>query len=193
MILDLTRRPILILQDQCPGTVVVRTFHTRDADGRIYVKREHEEMKFLKPGASLQRGAITCMETQLNLWEALGAYAGKNNFRKTVKEFSFFWTSGTEKYDLDLSAEPYEVATGSKDGVTGGQSAWRAAIYIQRYKGLWFVTVQDISGDKPFDLCTVGTRDLSVNAQVTDFPLLRLTKKIVGKPQNAWEHLLSDE
>ena len=209
MILDLTRRPMLMLHEQCPQSIVVRTFQTKDVNGRLSVKRDTrvyrasiEKMIFIEPGASLKRGEITCMETRIDLVEALDAYraanAGELRWDRVdtvvdgVPHVNLNYRM--EKPKLDLVPEPYEVATGAKDAITGQIVTWRVAISIQQRKALWLVTVRDISEEKAVDLCTIGVYDLDPRPRLRDdLPLLRLMKTIVGKPQNAWEHLLADD
>lgn len=205
---------MLILHEQCPQSIVVRTFEVGDATGRISVKRDQggrrsmldppkERTQFLSPGASLKRGDVTCHETRIDVYDALRAYeaanAGQIRWDSTpITDVGGVYHSTThfrwERPKVDLSAEPFEVATGAKDAVTGQLFLWRAAIFIQRRKELWLVTVRDISNDTMVDLCSVGVRDLDTGPRLKeDFPLLRLTKAVVGKPQNAWEHLLADD
>ncbi len=203
----------MLIYDQCPQSVVVRTLETRDVSGRIGFKREWrskntEKMFFLEPGASLTRGGVTCHETKLSLYEAQAAYDAKNASRTryervsvqhvlpgtlAITETTQYVPRRDEASTLDLAAEPFEVATGAKDAISGQVFVWRAAISIQRFKELWLVTVRDVSGEKSVDLCTFGSKTLDPKVQKEDFPLQRLTKKVVEKPQNAWEHLMSDD
>ena len=198
MLLDLTRRPIMVLAELCPQSLVVRTFQTKDVSGHVQVKYEldnrrpiltypKEILNYLPPGASLKRGPVTCHETRIDLQSAILAYERANRPKFPVQV-------GKETAKLDLAAEPFEVATGAKDAVTDYLFSWRLAIFVQRHKDLWLVTVRDISGQLMQDLCTVATRTLEISPKYPDeLPLQRLVKNVAGVPQTSWQHILDDD
>jgi len=65
MLIDVSVKPLRILIDECPGTIVVRSLKTQDADGRVTTPAPNTKNQVLaiKPVASLVRGQTTCMET----------------------------------------------------------------------------------------------------------------------------------
>jgi len=131
-----------------------------------------------------QKGVVTYHKTLIDLQSALRAYEMVNRPKYHSKE----------KATVDLAAEPFEVVTGAKDAVTNYLFLWRLAIYVQRHKDLWLVTVRDVSGQLMQDLCTVATRTLEISPKYPDeLPLQRLVKNVAGVPQTSWQHILDDD
>ena len=160
----------MVLAELCPQCLVLRTY-----PGGI---------NYLPPKASLKRGSVTCHKTLIDLQSALRAYEMVNRPKYHSKE----------KATVDLAAEPFEVVTGAKDAVTNYLFLWRLAIYVQRHKDLWLVTVRDVSGQLMQDLCTVATRTLEISPKYPDeLPLQRLVKNVAGVPQTSWQHILDDD
>jgi hypothetical protein len=93
--------------------------------------------------------------------------------------------------------EPFEVATGVQDPITKAMSTWRAGVYIQKKKGVWLITVRDISDPvHHIDQCSIATRGLYDSlVAAADLPIVRLlrTRGPKGKPDNAWGHILADD
>jgi hypothetical protein len=70
MIIDCTRKPLLILPDEVQDSVVVRSIGDRGVSGLVTFtsqRRKKNEAVALEPEARLTRGSSTCFETRLIL------------------------------------------------------------------------------------------------------------------------------
>ncbi len=177
MLIDLTRRPVIIQPDECKGHVIVRTIASRTVTGLLTQRLElnrsgtRTHTPTLRPGASLQRGPLTCLETRLHL----------DNFE-------------------DALADPYEVATGSYDLLTNVYREDRLKVQVRfRTTGVWLVTVSPHDA-APFLAITV--KDLALGrgilgAAVCEFPLSRRIQKVaqtgIEQPTNVWSRLAGTE
>ncbi len=192
MVIDLTRKPVVVNTDICQNWVVVRTASNSDVDGRLRRKLEKREfrrgrgekhvgneMAEVEVGASLQRPGKMVLETRLPLDHIL------------------------RRKDDEPLTNPYEVATLYTDGFTNKQSIWRAQILVEHVKnkngGIWLVTIRD-DGAK-IDLLTATAKELETSSPVLimkgvpnsedRFPLDRIkggAKESAG-PLNVWERI----
>jgi len=176
MLLDLTRRPLLILPHLIPQHIVVRTLASKNVSGLIYRQLEANRSSTryltenLKPGAVLKRGQQTLMETRL------------------VPDL-------TEQYAVMLP-DPYEVATGSYDLVTRHYREDRLRVQLH-YKTVdtWLITVSEM-GSEPF--FAVVAKDLAMGkgfwgTTECDYPLRQRIKDIAESdteaPESYWSRL----
>jgi len=197
MILVLMQKPVMILGDMCPGHVVIRSLKTSEVDGIVtwrpdlttpHGSRTTGPITTLVPGGILTRWDTVCHETQIPLNQISTEYTrrpfGKHLYRETENTMA-------------LIPEPFDVATGAQDPNTKVMNTWRAGVYIQKKKGVWLITVRDISNPAHhIDQCSIATRELDDSlAAAADLPIVRLlrTRGPKGRPDNAWGHLLADD
>ncbi len=73
MLIDVSVRPVRILPDECPSSIIVRTLASKDADGIL--RRFPDTWKGdrsptpqeIKPLAKLPRNGLTCMESKVDI------------------------------------------------------------------------------------------------------------------------------
>jgi hypothetical protein len=71
VIIDVTKKPLMVLPDEMPDSVVVRSIGSREASGLVTFEYRprygKERIVELEPGARMVRGDSTCFETALML------------------------------------------------------------------------------------------------------------------------------
>lgn len=189
MIIDLTRKPCLVLPDECADSVVVRSIGNRDVSGLVSfqytpyraTKTRHVD---LIPDAKMVRGNSTCFETRLLL---PGTTVVENPYAGTP-DYIPAWAREQQK--ATILPDPYEVASVFKDPVTNFAGTWRLGIRIEKHKKLFLVTVQDMN--KEGMLVTLAVKGLDPNPHVLEtLPLAKLTRTVASG--TAWDRILGDD
>ena len=198
MILDVTRKPLLILPDEVSDSVVVRSLGNRNVTGLITYTVQLSTVKSrtvsLDPGASLRQGEITCFETRLLLPGSRrpkdSPYADMNDYAPRYRARYEF--EHEKKEPVQILPEPFEVASVYRDPVTRFMGTWRVGMRIEKHQNgkTWLVTAHDpVTG---MLLCTVAVRGLDPNPQIPDvLPLTKATRNKVAT--NAWERIMEDD
>ena len=194
MLLDLSCNPVLVLPNECPNHVVVRTLGTRTVTGHVTWQEPATKAngkaltRTLKAGVSLPRGGSVCMETRLQPLLPLP----QTGFSRLVRQ--------SEPDALVVLPSPYEAATGYRDTLTRQYGEWRLVIQMQRRPtGTWVVTVGRY-GEAPF--VAVAVKDLIVDRgplgrTACNFPLSAYIKEKAqaegDPPETAWDRLVDDD
>lgn len=185
MLIDLTTFPPTLLLDECPTSLTVRTWAAFGVSGLISrrVPIEYgddfdrgivkERLEGLKPAAQVTQGRITCYETRIPLtYKVLGTTLNGNA----------------------LLLDPWEVATGAKDVLTGRSLTWRATLQVaphQKNQSLLIISIGRY-GDATA-LAHVATKSLSDDLFKREpLPLQRLAREAAGV-LNTWERLVEDD
>ena len=204
VIIDLTTLPVTLSVDECPSSVVIRTWAAFEVNGLLYRKtrlnsRIKGHTEELKPGAQLTQGGITCMEVRLPLTRVFENDDGRECWRCEGRGSSL--RSGEpcptclDRNAAKILQDPWEVATGAKDVVTGRSFVWRA--WIQAYphpknKQLWLVSVGRESEALP--LIRVATKTLSMLPfKAEPLPLARHAQDVATAPPTLWERLTEED
>lgn len=204
MIIDVSHKPVLLIPDDVPEALVVRSIADRDATGLVLrydpVTAKH---KCLQPGASLTRGSSTCHETFLPLIETWASYMTgsiveemtPSQLTNSIESRSLFITLegragprwGTPR--MTKIHEPYEVVSICTDPVSKATSTWRIGITLEATsKSLWKVHVIDVSTGAMF--ASIALRGLDPEAKPV-LPIQRRTRKVaIG---TAWAKLVDDD
>lgn len=110
MIIDCTRKPLLILPDECTDSVVVRSIGDRGVSGLVTFtsqRRRKNEAVALEPEAKMTRGSSTCFETRLILPGAKRGPKQESPYDVPYKERDFFHDVNTrDPYEDLLDAAP---------------------------------------------------------------------------------------
>lgn len=189
MVIDLTRKPVVVNTDICVNWVVLRTAGNHEVDGRVRRSLEKKENRrglpehdvmVVEVGAMRKRDDRTLMEVRLPL----------NHIARRRPEQPI--------------PNPFEVATVYTDAFTKMMSTWRAQIIVERVANkngtLWLITVRDETS-KQF-LLTATAKDLDashggviimtgVKLPDEQFPLDRLSPSALGPtpPLSVWDRL----
>ena len=195
VVIDLSRKPVFINADVCPGWFVVRTASKGEVNGvlrRKLEKNEHRrgrgetrvgEMVVVAVEASVPRGTRRLMEVRLPVNHILN------------------------RRPKDPMCNPFEVATSYVDAFSKTEGSWRAQLIVELIQNangdLWVVTVRDES--TRMDLVSVTMKEIDEDArgrvrvsfgQIAPktkedlLPLQRLTmKESHPVPMNVWERL----
>lgn len=196
VIVDLTTQPVTISVDECPSILVVRSWAAFGVDGiltrrrKVHARAIKEIPEYLKPGAQLTQGGITCLETRVPLM----------GFEESEPEYCYH-CQGQGCYrcarpKVQILADPWEVPTGSKDVLTGHTLTWRAHIQVfthPKNRDLWIITVTREGESNP--LVRVATKSLSVLPFKSEpLPLQRFAREVVASTTpTAWERLIEDD
>lgn len=192
MLIDVTRKPALILPDVLQDSVVVRSIGNQEVSGQVTFRYERRgvtksEIITVPPGAEITRGGNTCFETRLMLPGCKRGFKDRTPF-----DFLDDWHDYDKPVET-IHPEPYEVASAFKDSVTDFRGTWRLGVRIEKSlsnKKLWLVTVFDGMSGAP--LCTVGSKDLDPRPQTLEpLPLTRATRTVTTG--TAWDRILGDD
>jgi hypothetical protein len=199
VLIDLTRKPLIVYPETCVTAVVVRTIGNREVNGIVCYwldpERATRRRKELPPDAKITRGQSTLYETRLPLpgWNK----AADNPY---IKEEPWVPLGGrrialTKKKDVSILPEPFEVASVYHDAVTGASGTWRAGIRIEHVekmkKNPWVVAIMDVTTG--VTLSTLAISGLDPNPLIADaLPLSKAVQRTAA-PGNAWTRLLEDE
>ena len=203
MIIDVSRRPLLILPDEVTESVVVRSVGNSVVSGLVSYKNEpyrraahpRTQTVDIEPGASLTRGSSTCYETRLIL---PGAKIPKNPYAhlEVLMQDEPPWMreqrEQEKKPEVTLLPDPFEIASAYKDSLTGFAGTWRLGFRVEQHKKLWLISVLDIAHATGAALCTVAVKGLNPNpAFLEPLPLSKATRRIAGG--TAWDRILGDD
>jgi hypothetical protein len=174
MILDLSKRPVVVCTDDCPRSVVVRTLKDVAIPGSISGSLPSEnnpttlKEAVIKPVATMPLGdGRVCLESRLPI--------------------AHIRPRGPQ----DLAPDPFIVVTAYKNTFANTFSSWRLRISIELHKNarLWYVTVYD-EGEERY-LLTATAKDLDKAKELLspeEVPIQRL-ERMKGAPYTAWDWL----
>ena len=201
MIIDVTRKPLLVLPDEITDSVVVRSIGNRDVPGivtYVYARRwqKAEKRTEIEPGAKMTRGDHTCFETRLILPGAKNVekspYNVLHDYDQRYPRASFDSADRAKEATATILPEPFEVASSFKDPVTGFGGSWRLGFRVEQHKSgkMWLVTVIDVTTGVL--LCTIGAKNLDPNPGILEpLPLSKATRAIATG--TAWDRILGDD
>lgn len=192
MLIDLSRRPFVILPDACPRHVVVRTMHTSTTNGYVVGRTVKDVPETLRAGASLTRNQQTLLETRL--------IPQRPDPTHVIEAFQLYRTSrSTEPFVAPrvFLPDPYEVPSAFRDTLTGRTGAWRHVIQMEhRRSGTWLVTLGLLGQELSFG---VALRDLEIGPsdKTCVYELQRHIQKVSregeGPAPTVWEKLTDTE
>lgn len=193
MLLDLSCWPILVISHEAIGHLVVRTMGTVQVNGLVSHQRRGDglrdkaETKVIEPGVQLPRGRSVLIETKLDPVPNFNVALANLNHER-------LFGHSRPKAEVEVLPDPYEVATGYRDPLTGKFGTWRLTIQMQqRATGTWLATVSQYDGSPMMTVALqglVGKSDpLGSKCQ---FPLSRFIDKLT-QPDNAWDRLLGED
>lgn len=199
MLIDLTRKPLIVYPETCPTSVVVRSIGNHDVNGIVSFIVEPERVtrkrRDLPPDAKLTRGKSTLYETRL----PLPGY-NRATLNPYVREYDRHWPadhplSKQNERRADILPDPFEVASVYKDFVTNVTGTWRAGVSIQHIakmkKNPWVVGILDVTSS--VTLSTIAVSGLEPNPLHPDtLPLSKAIEKTIA-PGNAWTRILDDD
>jgi hypothetical protein len=128
MLIDLTRRPVRLIFEECQNVVVIRTMRVAaGADGKVhqevlkgYRVKSLSKVNTLNPSASLPKAGIEFFET------ILPESITKRSKVTTPRPYMGF----ADAWEPPPSDEPYFVTTGYDDVVTKKRGQWRINLVI---------------------------------------------------------------
>lgn len=134
MLIDLTRRPVRLIFEECVGLAVIRTMKvTGQADGKIHREalkgdkvKVISKMETLTPKASLPKGDYEFFEFVIPesfLPSNLRTTATPIGRRGGMSAVTIHW-------EPPPSQEPYFVVTGYDDAITKQRGVWRINLVI---------------------------------------------------------------
>lgn len=190
MLFDLSCWPILVIPHEAIGHLVVRTMGTAQVNGLVSHQRRGDglrdkaETKVIEPGVQLPRGRSVLIETKLDPAPNINAMFVNG------EPFGY----SRPKSEVAVLPDPYEVATGYRDPLTGKFGTWRLTIQMQqRATGTWLATVSQYDGSP---MMTVALQGLVGKSDPLGskclFPLSRFIEQIT-QPDNAWDRLLGED
>jgi hypothetical protein len=172
VLIDITCCPLVLLPDECPTTIVLRTISAKGVSGRIQQDSGPRFSEVVSPNESLVRSSATYHETILPLF---GAICQSN------------------------LAVLFEAASALANGLDQNPvAAWRIQLSViyKHATRFWHVTVLDLTRNTP--LLTLATKEIAVGAFWPKLPLARLreqrkTAGIENAPATIWARLLDDD
>ncbi len=197
MLIDLTRKPLIIYPEICPTSVVVRTIGNHEVNGLVgYVidpERATRRRRDLDPDAKITRGKSTLYETKLPLPGSNLPY-GRNPYIRDERIWPAEHPLAKDR-KANILPDPFEVASVYQDAVTNVHGTWRAGVSIEHVekmkKNPWVVGVIDVT--KNLTLATIAVSGLDPNPLIADpLPLTKAVQRTV-QPGNAWTRLLEDD
>lgn len=180
MLVDITRRPLALLPDECPASIVLRTLSVRGVSGTVYHDRvvqngnyrtsPRKEKDELPPIVRFDRAFATYLETRLPLRETKSIFP-----LASVFEAASVLASSLDKSDV---------------------VAWRVKVSVL-YKvetSLWHVTMWDEAQGTPIVLLSMKSLDSDMKVLGFNTPLARMKKALgADAPANCWARLLEDD
>ncbi len=194
MLIDLTRKPLIIMPEECPTSVVVRSIGDHVVTGLLTVGPS----KPMEATASIARGGRTLYETRLPLrpnpsMEQGPAWGPASRWGRGPAPR---YQRHVEPTKVNIAPEPFEVATVCIDPVTGVSSSWRIGLRIERVEKMkrcpWVVSILDATTG--MTLSTIAVSTLNPDPEYEDpLPLTRAIKEKAHPTTNAWTRLLDDD
>jgi hypothetical protein len=200
VLIDLTRKPLIVYPEVCESSVVVRSIGNRDVNGIVSfwldAERKARRRRDINPDAKITRGPSTLYETRLPLPGVNLAY-GQNPYLRDDPHWRNARDFGPEKKraDANILPEPFEVASAYQDTLTGIHGTWRAGLRIEfmekMKKSPWVVSVLDVTSG--VTLSTIAVSGLDPNPLISDpLPLTKAVQRTVA-PGNAWTRIMDDD
>jgi hypothetical protein len=211
VLIDLTRKPLVLYPEDCTSSVVMRTIGNRVVSGLVGHVTEGarglpSRRVDIRPGAQITRGDSTCYETRLPL-PAPGLGYMAEQYTGVPPEGLTITTSRVRRWRDDpkmalaeepksirILPEPFEAASVYKDFLTEVSGTWRIAVRIEFLEKLkkapWIISVLDATtGDI---LASVAVSGLNPNPVLIDPLPLKKAVERVAQPANAWTRILDD-
>lgn len=168
MIIDVSRKPLLILPDEMADQVIIRSIGNREVTGLVTFDQtgRYEKRKIVDvtPEAVLHQGTIAQFETRLPLPGAPYRRGVTTPYPVPPRQWQPYTvlSRGPERESaetpppVELAPEPYEVASVFRDLVTDYRGSWRLMIRIEKHKNgkIWIVSVWDAGGTVNLVLAT---------------------------------------
>lgn len=181
MLLDLTVRPVQVLPDECPKSLVIRTLGVGTYVTGIVGLREDssgyrsKNRRTIQPAAKLARRDKTYVETRIPLHHRI-PYCRYH------------------PPDERILPEPYEVASAYKDVLTSKMDTAEIAVILEHpvSKGVkrCLATIQS-DGQM---LLTIVIKDYEETLGLGEEPVpLERVIKVQSQPMSAWERMLDDD
>lgn len=203
MIVDVTRKPVIIYPEDCPSSVVVRSIGNRTVSGFVSYwtdqDRKGRRLVDLDPDARMTRGDSTCYETRLPLPGSKvekGQTPYENVYTPDLRRGVVRRPGADPVREMEgIPPDPYECPSVWKDMLTGVSGTWRVNVRIEFVKRMkrapWAVSVFDgVSGTT---LATIAVSTLDPNPLIADnLPLKRAIVQ-TAQPGNAWTRILDDD
>jgi hypothetical protein len=206
MLIDVSRKPLIIYPDEAPQSVVVRSIGNRDVNGIVsyWIDAHHADRrrKDLTPGAQVARGSATLYETRIPLPGVVMPnspyYSPHDANLRENRRYQARYSGIPEREPakkVEILPEPFEVASAFSDLVTNSHGTWRTGIrieYVEKMKRApWVVSIVDVTSNAT--LSTIAVGGLVVKPETPDvLPLTRAIQKTSQGPANAWTRLLDD-
>lgn len=195
MVIDLTRRPVVVNTDICPAWIVIRTAANRDVDGVLRRRMDQQSVgvgnRVFKQALGRRARGERKMGDTSELRTEVEMPMGDGPSARIVKESLLPIDHLANKDPREPLPDPYEVATFFVDGFSGSVGTWRAQIILGHVRNkngeYWQVTVRD-EGAR-IDLVTATAKDLAQGHGAFDevLPLQRLSSQTAFG--NTWERL----
>jgi hypothetical protein len=203
LLIDLTKKPLIVYPEECASSVVVRTIGNQIVAG-ILRRGKHD----LPPGAKVTRGKSTLYESRIPLYadaDVVMTIGGRTvPSRRSVSRFGTMRTRELrpgerppefEEQPAIKLTESFEVATVCHDALTDFPGTWRIGIRVEFVpklkKAPWVVSMQEI-GDETRTLATIAVASLDPAGLPETLPLNRAIQKTI-QPANAWTKILDDD
>jgi hypothetical protein len=187
VLIDVSRKPLIVFPEECRSSVVVRSVGSKVATGIISRPPDKLGAKNtdLTPGASLRRGAMTCFETRLPLKSMYVPSKTHEEARARTHRLD----------DLVSVIEPFEVTSVYTDILTKVIGTWRVAVRVEFVSKMkrspWLVGILDAwTGTL---LSSIAVSEIDPDPFKADvLPLDKLVKQTLS-PHTAWSRILEDD
>lgn len=204
MLIDLTKKPLIVYPEECVSSVVVRTIGNQDVTGLLH-RMGARTAKDLPPAARVTRGRSTLYETRVPLpsnrrveEDLSEPPLSRTEWRRIGPMRTRVLGDGIKPPQFRpviIPVDPYEVASVYQDMLTDLHGTWRASIRVEYLKKVkkapWVVTILDATSGA--HLSSVAVSGLDPNPlMVEPLPLTKALQRTTG-PANAWTKLLDDE
>ncbi len=205
MLIDLTRKPLILYPEESPNALVVRSIGNKQVNGLVSYVTDADNVsrrrRDLKPGAEITRGSNTLYETRVPIPGAKMAdspyeESHQARWRREDRQRHAQAIGIPEaKEKVEILPEPFEVASVYTDILTSVTGTWRAGIrveFISKMKAYpWVVSVIDATTG--VTLSSVAVSGLDPNPEIRDpLPLTRAIQR-TARPANAWTRVLDDD
>lgn len=217
VLIDVIRKPIRLLFEECPSVVVVRTMSIRGLDNGLlhrseFVTRisipeqipiEAHRVVPIQPKVSVPHGDNLYFESVLPMpletsrpktrrsrQSPAQRYLGYNP-PEPDEDTSSLGTNGIQPF----SAEPYNVVTGYVDQVTNKSGAWRLNfIFNKGQQDTWLLSIQDETNSIMLLTVQLPIKDYKGSSLFkVHTPLRRFLQKQGEESANLWTALSNDD